>query len=92
MSDPKKFWSCGQEKMIFFTASTIVGCCANLKTGGTPHLGNYGPGGVIDIGRTCQCQTIAFGYCAARGNSSGMRRLPILGTPRPSERYPILVQ
>jgi sulfatase maturation enzyme AslB (radical SAM superfamily) len=43
------FLSCGQEKMIFFTASSIVGCCANLKTGASPHVGNYGPAGAIDI-------------------------------------------
>jgi pyruvate-formate lyase-activating enzyme len=51
MSRPKEseFWSCGQEKMIFFTAYGIVGCCANLKTGASPHVGSYGPGGVIDV-------------------------------------------
>ena len=44
-----KFWSCGQEKMIFFRAMEIAGCCANLKTGRMPLVGSYGPGGVIDI-------------------------------------------
>jgi pyruvate-formate lyase-activating enzyme len=44
-----EFWSCGQEKMIFFQASTIVGCCANLKTGASPYVGSYGPRGAIDV-------------------------------------------
>jgi len=43
------FWSCGQEKMIYFAASGVGGCCGNLKTSLTPHLGNYGPSGAIDI-------------------------------------------
>jgi pyruvate-formate lyase-activating enzyme len=51
MSGPKEseFWSCGQEKMVYFAASSVVGCCGNLKTNRTPHVGSYGQGGVIDI-------------------------------------------
>jgi MoaA/NifB/PqqE/SkfB family radical SAM enzyme len=51
MTDSKhpQFWTCGQEKMIFFTATKVVGCCANLKTAAQPLLGNYGPQGALDI-------------------------------------------
>ena len=49
MSRQKAFWSCGQEKMVFFTADNVLGCCTNMKTGASPHLGDYGPGGTIDI-------------------------------------------
>jgi Radical SAM superfamily len=43
------FWTCGQERMIFFNYDLVKGCCANLKTGLSPHLGDYGPGGALDI-------------------------------------------
>jgi organic radical activating enzyme len=51
MSNPKHsgFWSCGQEKMIFFDITEVAGCCANLKTALRPILGGYGPDGSIDI-------------------------------------------
>ena len=48
-STDTRFWSCGQEKMIFFADSHIKGCCANLKTGASPHMANYRPDGFIDI-------------------------------------------
>jgi hypothetical protein len=35
--------------MIFFADSHIKGCCANLKTGASPHMANYRPDGFIDI-------------------------------------------
>ena len=43
------FWTCGAERMINFAATGVQGCCMNHKTGRSPHLGNYGPGGTIDI-------------------------------------------
>jgi MoaA/NifB/PqqE/SkfB family radical SAM enzyme len=43
------FWTCGLERMVFFNYDHIKGCCANLKTGDAPHLGDYGPGGSVDI-------------------------------------------
>ena len=51
MSRPKEsdFWSCSQEKMIYFSPSSVVGCCGNMKTGLTPPIGSYGPRGEIDI-------------------------------------------
>src|SRR5260370_1011794 len=51
MNNPKHsgFWSCGQEKMIFFDITEIAGCCANLKTALRPIWGSYGPDGAIDI-------------------------------------------
>jgi molybdenum cofactor biosynthesis enzyme MoaA len=45
----ESFWTCGQERMIFFSYDRVKGCCANLKTGLSPHLGDYGPGGALDI-------------------------------------------
>ena len=35
MSRPKEldFWSCGQEKMIYFSPSSVVGCCAKHEDG-----------------------------------------------------------
>ena len=51
MSRPKEsdFWSCGQEKMIYFSPSSVVGCFGNMKTGLTPPMGSYGLRGEIDI-------------------------------------------
>ena len=43
------FWTCGQEKMVFFDIDRIVGCCANLKTGEQPTLGYYREVGAIDV-------------------------------------------
>ncbi len=45
----RSFWTCGQEKMIFFDIGEIAGCCANLKTALRPILGSYGSAGAIDI-------------------------------------------
>jgi pyruvate-formate lyase-activating enzyme len=50
------FWTCGQERMIFFNYDSIKGCCANLKTGASPHMGNYGPGGSIDLEQLVQAK------------------------------------
>jgi pyruvate-formate lyase-activating enzyme len=47
--DIGSFSTCGQERMIFFNFNQIQGCCTNLKTGATPHLGDYGAGGGVDI-------------------------------------------
>jgi organic radical activating enzyme len=43
------FWTCGPERMICFAPESINGCCFNQKTGKAPRLGNYGPGGTINI-------------------------------------------
>src|SRR5260370_7283259 len=49
MNNPKHsgFWSCGQEKMIFFDLTEIAGCCADLNTALRPLFGIYGPHGAI---------------------------------------------
>ena len=43
------FWTCGAERTVYFAPASIRGCCLNHKTGDAPHLGNYGPGGSVDI-------------------------------------------
>ncbi|MGA8401194.1 MAG: radical SAM protein [Stellaceae bacterium] len=35
--------------MIYFNYDSIKGCCANLKTGASPHMGNYGADGRINL-------------------------------------------
>jgi organic radical activating enzyme len=50
------FWTCGPERMIYFAPGSIRGCCMNHKTGKSPHLGNYGPGGTVDIEEIVQAK------------------------------------
>jgi hypothetical protein len=59
------FWTCGQERMIFFSYDTVRGCCFNPKTGDSPHLGNYGPSGIVDIDEIVN---------AKRGHLAAVRR------------------
>ena len=43
------FWTCRQERMIFFSYEWVKGCCANPKTGMSPYMADYGPGGALDV-------------------------------------------
>ena len=76
------FWSCGQQKMIYFSPSSVVGCCGNMKTGLTPPMGSYGPRGEIDID---ELATAKRSHLAAvrRGEILTPVANPLLAAPGP---------